>query len=37
MGDEIEKYAKLAMRNIGFAYKETNKYSEKTTMDETES
>lgn len=35
--NEIEKYAQLAMRNIGFAYKETDKYSAKTTMDETES
>jgi magnesium-transporting ATPase (P-type) len=34
---EIEKYAQLAMRNIGFAYKETSAYNEKTTMNETES
>lgn len=35
--NHIENNAHLAMRDIGFAYKETNPYTEKTSMQETES
>lgn len=35
--EHIENYAHLAMRNIAFAYKETEKYTKKTTMEQTES
>ncbi len=34
---QIENNAHLAMRDIGIAYKETNPYTEKTSMQETES
>jgi len=37
ISEQIENYAKLAMRDIGFAYKETSPYTQQTTMQQTES